>query len=79
MRFLIFLFAALAGVAAALSVSETSTNIDISNSRLSVSFLKSLGSILNITLDGQDLLGPRNGSIGVGPYLGILPSIVPIP
>ncbi|KAF8538789.1 galactose mutarotase-like domain-containing protein [Trichophaea hybrida] len=59
----------MAVVVSALNVSETLTNIDISNTRLSVSFLKPLGSILNLTLDGQDLLGARDGSIGIGPYL----------
>ncbi|KAL7270403.1 hypothetical protein RUND412_006891 [Rhizina undulata] len=54
---------------AALNVSETSASISISNDRLTAVLQKSLGSIVDLTLDGQDLLGPQSGSTGIGPYL----------
>jgi hypothetical protein len=47
----------LAQVIAAINVTESSTTIVISNTRLVVSLTKSKGSIQGITLDGQDLLG----------------------
>jgi rhamnogalacturonan endolyase len=48
----------LAQVVAAINLTESATNIVVSNERLVVSLTKSRGSIQGITLDGQDLLGP---------------------
>lgn len=55
--------------AAALDTEETSTHITLSNDRLTAVLAKSSGQIIDVTLDGQDLLGPESGSTGKGPYL----------
>jgi rhamnogalacturonan endolyase len=70
MRSSFLLNALLACVAAALNVTDNSTEIHVSNERLSATWLKSLGSITDLSLDGRDLLGARSGSTGIGPYLG---------
>lgn len=44
-------------VFAAITTSETSSTINISNGRLSIVVSKSAGTVSGITLDGQDLLG----------------------
>lgn len=72
----------LARVAAAINVNESSTQIVISNERLTVSLTKARGlcwpmqdcmatdqppgNIQGLVLDGQDLLGPVSGNIGSG-------------
>lgn len=64
-------FALVAGLsaAAALSTAENSTHITLSNDRLTTVLAKSGGQIIDLTLDGQDLLGPVSGNAGKGPYL----------
>ena len=60
----------LAGTSAAsLLANESTTRLTLSNDRLIASVIKNGGTIDILTLDGQDLLGPRNGSTGIGPYL----------
>lgn len=54
---------------ALLRADESATRLTLSNDRLTASVIKDGGLIDILTLDGQDLLGPRNESIGVGPYL----------
>ncbi|KAL2679216.1 hypothetical protein Neosp_009983 [[Neocosmospora] mangrovei] len=54
---------------AKLNAKENSTHISLSNDRLDVVLTKSTGHITDVTLDGQDLLGPQNGNSGKGPYL----------
>lgn len=56
-------------VAALLNASETSLRLTLANDRLTASVEKASGAIDLLTLDGQDLLGVRNGSTGIGPYL----------
>ncbi|PBP28411.1 rhamnogalacturonate lyase, partial [Diplocarpon rosae] len=41
----------------------------LANDRLYAAVAKASGAISNLTLDGQDLLGPQSGSTGIGPYL----------
>ncbi|KAF7191455.1 Rhamnogalacturonate lyase B [Pseudocercospora fuligena] len=48
---------------------ETADRIIFGNSRLNVSLDKTYGLIDILTLDNQNLLGTKNGSTGVGPYL----------
>lgn len=55
--------------AAALNVSQTDTSITLGNDRLTAIFSKDAGRVVDLFLDGQDLLGPASGSSGVGPYL----------
>ncbi|KAM0327312.1 hypothetical protein ACHAPQ_007442, partial [Fusarium lateritium] len=52
-----------------LNTSENSTHISLSNKRFAVVLAKSSGHIIDVTLDGQDLLGPVSGSTGKGPYV----------
>lgn len=52
-----------------LNAFESSTHLTIENSRLKASVEKASGAIDLLTLDSQDLLGIRNGSTGIGPYL----------
>ena len=59
----------LAVVSNALDVSQNETVITIANDRLSAVLRRSVGQIEQLTLDGQDLLGQRSGSTGIGPYL----------
>jgi rhamnogalacturonan endolyase len=54
---------------AVLNATETSTELVIANSRLSAAVNKAYGAIYKLTLDGQDLLGPKSGSTGIGPYV----------
>lgn len=54
---------------AVFNATETATELIISNSRLYASVNKAYGAIWKLTLDGQDLLGPKSGSTGIGPYL----------
>ena len=54
---------------AVLNATETPNELIISNSRLYASVNKAYGAIWKLTLDGQDLLGPKSGSTGIGPYL----------
>ncbi|EME77917.1 polysaccharide lyase family 4 protein [Pseudocercospora fijiensis CIRAD86] len=60
----------LAGPALAkLNSHEATHRITFGNSRLNVSLDKTTGLIDILTLDNQNLLGTKNGSTGVGPYL----------
>ncbi|CAI7630683.1 unnamed protein product [Penicillium glandicola] len=59
----------LAAAATALHVAENQTYITLSNDRLTAVLQKSVGQIVDLTLDGQDLLGAQSGSTGIGPYL----------
>jgi rhamnogalacturonan endolyase len=54
---------------AALDGVENSTSIVLSNDRLAAVLDKSVGQVVDIYLDGQDLLGTRDGSTGIGPYM----------
>lgn len=56
-------------VSAKLDATETATNLVLANDRLYASVRKAGGSIVSLTLDGQNLLGPATGSTGKGPYL----------
>ncbi|CAG7943832.1 unnamed protein product [Penicillium salamii] len=58
-----------AGATAALQVVENSTYITLGNDRLTAVLKRSAGQIVDLTLDGQDLLGVQSGSTGIGPYL----------
>ncbi|KAI1144980.1 polysaccharide lyase family 4 protein [Nemania diffusa] len=53
----------------ALIANETETYFMLANDRFVTRVNKGIGYIDYMTLDGQDLLGPRAGSSGVGPYL----------
>ena len=59
----------LAKALAVFNASESATELVISNSRLYAAVNKSYGAIYKLRLDGQDLLGPKSGSTGIGPYL----------
>ncbi|KAL4915245.1 galactose mutarotase-like domain-containing protein [Aspergillus aurantiobrunneus] len=59
----------LAAHASALLTSENATHFTLANDRLAVALEKSRGHIVDVTLDGQDLLGPVDGNRGKGPYL----------
>ena len=54
---------------AALNATEDGTKLTLSNERLVASVEKASGAINKLLLDGQDLLGPRSGNTGIGPYL----------
>ncbi|PVH78527.1 polysaccharide lyase family 4 protein [Cadophora sp. DSE1049] len=54
---------------ALLNATETTTQLTLANDRLSATVNKAGGYISTLTLDGQDLLGPKSGSTGIGPYL----------
>ncbi|KAJ5672736.1 Glycoside hydrolase-type carbohydrate-binding [Penicillium longicatenatum] len=54
---------------AALHVAQNETYITLANDRLTAVLQKSVGQIVDLSLDGQDLLGPKSGSTGIGPYL----------
>lgn len=56
-------------VHAALTATEDDKSITLENNRLRAIFDKTKGSIVDIYLDGQDLLGEQDGSTGIGPYL----------
>ncbi|KAJ8117146.1 hypothetical protein ONZ43_g4277 [Nemania bipapillata] len=53
----------------ALVANESDTYFTLGNDRFVTHVNKGLGYIDYMTLDGQDLLGPRAGSTGIGPYL----------
>ncbi|KAJ9136460.1 Rhamnogalacturonate lyase [Pleurostoma richardsiae] len=57
------------GVNAFLNATETSTQLIIANDRLYTAVEKKSGAVVSLTLDGQNLLGTRSGSTGIGPYL----------
>ncbi|KAG9232785.1 family 4 polysaccharide lyase [Amylocarpus encephaloides] len=65
--FLISIF--ISQVTAVLNATESSAQLILSNDRLFAAVTKSKGAIHQLTLDGQDLLGPISGSTGIGPYL----------
>jgi rhamnogalacturonan endolyase len=54
---------------AKITASQNTTHYTLSNTRLAVAVAKSNGHIVDLTLDGQDLLGPVSGNTGKGPYL----------
>lgn len=58
-----------ADVQAILNATETSAELVIANDRLTAVVSKTSGAVVDLTLDGQDLLGPQAGSTGIGPYL----------
>lgn len=66
---LLGLAAALASATAALDVVKSDTTIILENDRLKTILDKSTGHMVDVSLDGQDLLGPQSGSTGIGPYL----------
>jgi rhamnogalacturonan endolyase len=57
------------GAQAILNATETTTQYIIANDRLYAAVNKTTGSVQNLLLDGQDLLGPNSGAVGQGPYL----------
>ncbi|KAL4920045.1 galactose mutarotase-like domain-containing protein [Aspergillus aurantiobrunneus] len=64
------LAAAWASVArATLTATEDDNSITLETNRLKAIFDKTRGSMIDIYLDGQDLLGEQDGSTGIGPYL----------
>ncbi|PKS08728.1 hypothetical protein jhhlp_004781 [Lomentospora prolificans] len=52
-----------------LVANENSTTLVIANDRLYAAVAKSSGGIVSLSLDGQNLLGTKSGSVGQGPYL----------
>lgn len=54
---------------AALNISQDETTITLANDRLKTILDKNKGQVVDLSLDGRDLLGPQSGSTGVGPYL----------
>ncbi|KAK2008499.1 rhamnogalacturonate lyase [Colletotrichum eremochloae] len=58
-----------APAAAVLNATETSDRLIIANDRLYAAVAKPGGSIVELTLDGVNLLGTTSGSTGKGPYL----------
>ncbi|ORY62975.1 family 4 polysaccharide lyase [Pseudomassariella vexata] len=56
-------------VLAKLNATEDASQLSLSNDRLYASVVKSGGYIQTLTLDGQNLLGTKSGSTGIGPYL----------
>ncbi|CAI6096437.1 unnamed protein product [Clonostachys chloroleuca] len=54
---------------AKLDANETDGRFILSNDRFYTAIDKSIGSVVSLTLDGQDLLGPKSGATGQGPYL----------
>lgn len=66
------LFSCLTGltlVSAALHVAQNETTIALGNDRLAAVLDRTTGQIVDLTLYGEDLLGPKSGSTGIGPYL----------
>lgn len=63
------LVAAWATAVAGLSVMQNDSMIVLANGNLSVVVSKSRGVIVDLGLNGQDLLGPTTVSKGIGPYL----------
>lgn len=52
-------------VRAALTVTETTSTVTLKNDRLTAVVGKSNGAVVDITLDGRDLLGAQSGSTGI--------------
>ncbi|PWY68403.1 galactose mutarotase-like protein [Aspergillus heteromorphus CBS 117.55] len=52
-----------------LRTSQNGSTITLANERITALFAKNEGRIVDLYLDGQDLLGPQSGDTGVGPYL----------
>ncbi|KAI0132171.1 galactose mutarotase-like domain-containing protein [Xylariales sp. AK1849] len=65
----LFLLGTPAIVLGALNATEDDVALVISNDRLYASVSKSSGAVESLTLDGQNLLGTKSGSTGIGPYL----------
>ncbi|KAL4787748.1 galactose mutarotase-like domain-containing protein [Aspergillus varians] len=65
---LVFLFGIIS-CSTALLTTENSTHFTLANDRFIVALEKSSGQVVDINLDGQDLLGPVSGNTGKGPYL----------
>jgi rhamnogalacturonan endolyase len=53
----------------AITSGENATHITISTGGLDIALAKSHGRIVDVQLEGQDLLGPVSGNTGLGPYL----------
>ncbi|KAF6843841.1 rhamnogalacturonate lyase C [Colletotrichum musicola] len=66
---LAFVATLLCQATARMTTGENATHLTLSNDRLSVVLARSNGHIIDLTLDGQDLLGPLDGNRGKGPYL----------
>lgn len=56
---------ALSAVQATLTVTETSSLVTLKNNRLTAIVGKSSGAVIDLTLDGRDLLGAQSGSTGI--------------
>ncbi|RYP46844.1 hypothetical protein DL768_007011 [Monosporascus sp. mg162] len=54
---------------AILDARETNTQYVLENDRLHVAVSKSNGQMVEVVLDGEDLLGPVSGNTGKGPYV----------
>lgn len=54
---------------ASLDLTQNKTSITLGNDRLTAVLSRESGQIVDLSLDGKDLLGPKSGSTGVGPYL----------
>ncbi|KAJ5167558.1 CAZyme family PL4 [Penicillium canariense] len=67
--FLTWFVTGLTLASAALHVSQNDSTIILSNNRLTAVLQKDAGQVVDLFLDGQDLLGPQSGSSGIGPYL----------
>lgn len=56
---------ALSAVQATLTITETSSLVTLKNDRLTAIVGKSSGAVIDLTLDGRDLLGAQSGSTGI--------------
>ncbi|KAL4955193.1 galactose mutarotase-like domain-containing protein [Aspergillus filifer] len=56
-------------VCATLTATEDNSTITLENDRLKAVYDKAKGSVIEVYLDEQDLLGEQDGSTGIGPYL----------
>lgn len=65
----LFLALLVSPTAAILNATEDSKQLVLSNDRLHTAVNKATGAIDVLVLDGQNLLGVRSGSSGIGPYL----------
>ena len=61
----LLVYGGLAGLGSAeLVASENATHLVLGNDRLYAGVEKASGAMVTLELDGQDLLGPRSGSLG---------------
>jgi len=70
MRLGLLVLTFLPAVVAAIDVLQSTTTVQVANARFNATWQKSIGAIVDLTLDGRDLLGEKSGSTGIGPYLG---------